>query len=146
MERFNPHAREERDLLHTDRLERQPCFNPRAREERDRWHIPPDAIPSRFNPRAREERDAIAYNLPFSQYKFAVCIGVLKSTASLVSPCSSTRVIDSDSLDDFNTARNLRFVNRHDIIGKIPGRQISAFFYALDLYRIEKGMRRRVAH
>jgi hypothetical protein len=81
MERFNPHAHEERDLLHTDRLERQPCFNPRAREERDRWHnISPDTIPSRFNPRAREERDAIAYNLPFSQYKFAVCIGALKST------------------------------------------------------------------
>ena len=55
--RFNPRAREGRDIVFMFLLLLLTCFNPRAREGRDGSVLPVTAAASCFNPRAREGRD-----------------------------------------------------------------------------------------
>ena len=56
-ERFNPRAREGRDIGDDGRTHAAQSFNPRAREGRDARPESPKASPNCFNPRAREGRD-----------------------------------------------------------------------------------------
>ncbi len=55
--RFNPRAREGRDLFDQEIISWPPCFNPRAREGRDHLSGPKMPKGVGFNPRAREGRD-----------------------------------------------------------------------------------------
>ena len=55
--RFNPRAREGRDVCRCSCSFSLFCFNPRAREGRDMCCAKPTKIARRFNPRAREGRD-----------------------------------------------------------------------------------------
>ncbi len=60
-ERFNPRAREGRDLWSPGPSQSSSGFNPRAREGRDGGARTGDGHPGSFNPRAREGRDAACF-------------------------------------------------------------------------------------
>ena len=55
--RFNPRAREGRDVAPSISYVRSPSFNPRAREGRDAILSQASTVFGSFNPRAREGRD-----------------------------------------------------------------------------------------